>query len=353
MKKFLALVLVLALAFSICVTAHAEDPKRVALIVNQRLGDQSSVDMIASGVDRAAEEFGLEVKKLESVSTSAHEDDIRAMAREGYDLIITTFPQMSEATLSVALEYPETKFAAIYQYINGTELEAENVWSSEYHGEEYFYAVAALGAHLSKTGHIAYVNAVESPSANASINAFMRGALSVNPDIKVSFSYVGSFEDPAAGKEVALALADNGVDFIVCDAAKTSLGCIEGAKEAGIIISADTDYATSKELYSDGYVFSTGLGFAENAYMACKMLVEDNFTGGIMSPLGLKEGIYFIDYSQLGAFEESGTEWGDYLKEKDASGFVEDIVEKITAGEIVVENDTTYPDFEVAKASIK
>ena len=109
--------------------------QRVALIVNQRFGDQSSVDIIAAGVDKAAEEFGLEVKKLESTSTASHEDDIRSLAREGYDLIITTFPQMSEATLTVAKEYPDIKFAAIYQYINGQETEADNVWSSEYHGE--------------------------------------------------------------------------------------------------------------------------------------------------------------------------------------------------------------------------
>ena len=57
--------------------------QRVALIVNQRFGDQSSVDIIAAGVDKAAEEFGLEVKKLESTSTASHEDDIRSLAREG------------------------------------------------------------------------------------------------------------------------------------------------------------------------------------------------------------------------------------------------------------------------------
>lgn len=250
--------------------ASDESGKRVALVVNQRFGDQSSVDIIASGVDKAAQEFGLEVKKLESTSTASHEDDIRSLAREGYDLIITTFPQMSEATLAVAKEYPDIKFAAIYQYINAEETEAENVWSSEYHGEEYFYVMGALGAYVSQTGHIGYVNAAESPSANASINALMLGALSVNPDIDVSFTYVGSFEDPAAGKEVALSMADGGVDYIVGDAAKTSIGCIEGAKEAGIAISTDTNFDYAYDLYPDGYFASTGLGFDENAYMACK-----------------------------------------------------------------------------------
>lgn len=324
--------------------------KRVALVVNQRFGDQSSVDIIASGVDKAAGEFGLEVKKLESTSTASHEDDIRSMAREGYDLIITTFPQMSEATLAVAKEYPDIKFAAIYQYINAEETEAENVWSSEYHGEEYFYVMGALGAYVSQTGHIGYVNAAESPSANASINALMLGALSVNPDIDVSFTYVGSFEDPAAGKEVALSMADGGVDYIVGDAAKTSIGCIEGAKEAGIAISTDTNFDYAYDLYPDGYFASTGLGFDENAYMACKMLAEDNFTGGIMSPLGLKEGIYYIGYDALEKFSANGSEWGNIFKEKDAIAFVKELEAKIVSGEITVPNDTSYPDFDTLKS---
>ena len=75
------------------------------------------------------------------------------------------------------------------------------------------------------------------------------------PDIDVSFTYVGSFEDPAAGKEVALSMADGGVDYIVGDAAKTSIGCIEGAKEAGIAISTDTNFDYAYELYP--YSFAT------------------------------------------------------------------------------------------------
>ena len=327
-----------------------ESGLRVALVVNQRFGDQSSVDIIASGVDKAAQEFGFEVKKLESTSTAAHEDDIRSLAREGYDLIITTFPQMSEATLAVAKEYPDIKFAAIYQYINAEETEAANVWSSEYHGEEYFYVMGALGAYVSQTGHIGYVNAAESPSANASINALMLGALSVNPDIDVSFTYVGSFEDPAAGKEVALSMADGGVDYIVGDAAKTSIGCIEGAKEAGIAISTDTNFDYAYELYPDGYFASTGLGFDENAYLACKMLVEDNFTGGIMSPLGLKEGIYYIGYDALEKFSANGSELGNIFTDKDVIAFVKDLEAKIVSGEITVPNDTSYPDFDSLKA---
>lgn len=325
-------------------SVKAAEDIRVALIVNQRLGDQSSVDLIASGLYQAAEEFGFQYKTLESISTSAHEDDVRAMAREGYDLIITTFPGMSEATLAVANEYPDTKFAAIYQYINATSVEAPNVWSTEYHGEEYFFTMAALGAKLSKTGKIAYVGGEESPSANSSTNAVMEGALYANPDTEILFSYANNWEDPALGKEIALTLADNGVDYVIADAAKTSLGVIEGCREAGILVSADTDYAYSVKLYPEGFFAQTGLGFAANSYQACQMVVEGTFTGGIMQKVGLKEDIYYIMYDKIEDFQNGTSEWAARFREVDAVSYLREIENKIKSGEIVVADDTRYPD---------
>ena len=70
--------------------ALAQDaPKKVMLIGNQRFGDQGPMDAFAAGLDRCASEFGFEVSKLESTDPAGYEDDIRAVASEGYDLILT------------------------------------------------------------------------------------------------------------------------------------------------------------------------------------------------------------------------------------------------------------------------
>lgn len=39
---------------------------KVALVVNQKFGDKASMDDLAKGADQAAEDFGVEIKKLES-----------------------------------------------------------------------------------------------------------------------------------------------------------------------------------------------------------------------------------------------------------------------------------------------
>lgn len=64
---------------------------KVALVVNQKFGDKASMDDLASGADQAAKDFGVEIAKVESQDASRYEEDIRAMADQGYDMIVTTY----------------------------------------------------------------------------------------------------------------------------------------------------------------------------------------------------------------------------------------------------------------------
>ena len=108
---------------------------RVVLIGNQRFGDNGPMDDMASGGERAAEDFGVEFKKIESESAS-FEEDIRAMSEEGYDLVMTTFNYMSDATALVAEEFPDTKYAAIFQELNSEgDPVIENLWDAVFRGQ--------------------------------------------------------------------------------------------------------------------------------------------------------------------------------------------------------------------------
>ena len=56
----------------------AADTLRVVLIGNQKFGDNGPMDDMAAGGERAAEEFGVEFKKIESEPAS-FEEDIRSL----------------------------------------------------------------------------------------------------------------------------------------------------------------------------------------------------------------------------------------------------------------------------------
>lgn len=156
-------------------TDGGEKQLKVALVVNQKFGDKASMDDLASGADQAAEDFGVEIKKLESAEASKYEEDVRAMSKAGYDMIVTTYAYMTDATKLVSQEYPDIKYSAIFQTINDGSETYDNIWDTEFHGEGAFYLGGYIAGKLTKTNHVGFVVGAEEPTPNAEGNGFMMG----------------------------------------------------------------------------------------------------------------------------------------------------------------------------------
>lgn len=124
--------------------------------------------------ERAAAELGVEFKKIES-SPASFEEDIRSMSQEGYDLVITTFGYMSDATKLVAQEFPDTKYAAIFQEINTPEEPVANLWDAVFRGQTTFYVDGYIAGLATKTNRVGFIVGGEEPGPNAEGNGFMRG----------------------------------------------------------------------------------------------------------------------------------------------------------------------------------
>ena len=196
-KKFIGIILSACMIFSLagCAGGNSEegdgaensDGLRVVLIGNQRFGDNGPMDDMASGGERAAEDFGVEFRKIESEAAS-FEEDIRAMSEEGYDLILTTFNYMSDATALVAAEFPDTKYAAIFQELNAEgEEPIENLWSAVFRGQTTFYVDGYMAGLATKTNRVGFIVGGEEPGPNAEANGFMRGVRDANRMLKLIF----------------------------------------------------------------------------------------------------------------------------------------------------------------------
>ncbi len=61
------------------------------------------------------------------------------------------------------------------------------------------------------------------------MQAFMAGALEVNPKVKFSVSFIGSWYDPPKAKEAAFAQIDHGADILYAE----RFGVTDAAKEKG------------------------------------------------------------------------------------------------------------------------
>jgi basic membrane protein A and related proteins len=165
----------------------APDAKKIVLIGNQKFGDKGPMDAMSAGLDKCAKDFGFQVHRLESPTPAQHEEDVRAMAKEGYGLIMTTFPAMTDATLTVAQEYPDTRFAAIYQFVNVGGKSVANVWDTDYQGQQATYLLGTVAGKLTKSKKLGYLQGDETEPIRNERNGFTYGVKSVCPDCTVEY----------------------------------------------------------------------------------------------------------------------------------------------------------------------
>lgn len=319
---------------------------KVALVVNQKFGDKASMDDLAKGADQAAEDFGVEIKKLESAEASKYEEDVRAMADAGYDLIVTTYPYMTDATKLVSQEYPDTKFAAVFQTINQGDEKFKNVWDTEFHGEGAFYLGGFIAGKLTKSNHVGFIVGGEEPTPNAEGNGFMMGVLAANPEATVEFAYVGSYEDPAKAKEIASAMISQGCDVLQTDSGASNAGVVEACKDAGILCAGEiTDYY---DVY-EGFYGIEGIGFGDTAYKAVEMLINDNFEGGTHGIRDLTNGGYFMDWDAFNRFADANEEYSEVMKAAIADA--QKLEEQIKDGSLEIPFDTEVPSWDRVKTT--
>lgn len=151
----------------------------------------------------------VETTFVESVPEGDSERSIEQLARTGHDLIFTTSFGFMEPTVKVARKYPKVKFEHATGFKRSANLAT---YAARFH--EGRYVLGQIAGKMSKSGVIGYVGAFPIPEVVAGMNAYMLGAQSVRPDIKLKTVWVNSWYDPAKEADAAKALLDQGVDVL-------------------------------------------------------------------------------------------------------------------------------------------
>jgi basic membrane protein A len=115
-----------------------------------------------------------------------------------------------EAVRRVAVDYPEIAFA----FGSGGGPVEPNFSVFDNWIQEPGYLMGMYAGGLTKANKIGIVGPYPVPEANRVINAFIAGALELNPNAKFMITWINSWYDPAAAKEAAQADIDNGADII-------------------------------------------------------------------------------------------------------------------------------------------
>ena len=322
MKKFVSIALALLMALSLLSTALAEGETSVTIVVAGGLGDRSFYDSANAGLEQLKQE-GVVGRVIECKEDPSLYEQSLINAAETSDFVVAVGWQFWEYLETVAPEMPDTKFIFVDNELTGI----DNLYSITYAENEGSFLVGYIAAKLSETG----VNGAVGGEDNITINNFMvgykQGAAYANPDIKVEISYTADYEDPAKGKEHALALYDKGADIVFQVAGKTGEGVFEAAAETGhFAIGVDSD---QKFIKPDVIICSMIKEVGKSIYGAVKTYMEEGeFPGGTAWNADMESGYISVGYGDDTMPQQVSPE----LKAE-----VEALAAKIIAGEIEIE----------------
>ena len=338
--KMLIAVVLLALLAS-CAPAEAPETEATDAVVEQEtyqvaliiglLGDKSFNDSAAAGIAIVDKTFdNVETRIIENQDVGEQQLGARAMAEEGYDLIITIGFGSADWTNEIALEYPNTQFAIV-----DSTLEAPNGTGLTFREDEGSFTVGMVAAMLNRTGKVGYIGGMDVPLLRRFELGYIEGVKYVNPDIEVVSGWVGNFNDPNKGKELALTQYAEGVDIIFAAAGKSGEGVLQASKEQGLYsIGVDSD----QDYMQPGHVITSMLKRVDLSIVAA---VEDLVNGtlaGETNVYGLEEGMVgstFL-YNDDTVFLKEGPEDMVEMIRNEVMPAIQAATDKIKSGEMCV-----------------
>jgi basic membrane protein A len=206
-------------------TTAAKESKtyQVAMITDSTVSDGGWGASCYQAMVDAATECGWKNMYTENVTTADYATVMTDYAELGYDLIFAPGNQYTDAVKQVAEEYPEVHFALL----NGT-VETDNITSILPDAKQIGYMAGSLAGLMSKTNNIGFIGGMELDTTKQKLECYEKAAQKINPDIKVSSAYAGSFSDTAKGKEIASSMLSNyDVDIMFGDASAVDTGARE------------------------------------------------------------------------------------------------------------------------------
>ena len=342
----IAVLMLLAIGFGVTgckkkeAAAPAEDKVKVVLYVNGTLGDKSFFDSAARGIDQAVKELGIVGKVVEGgFDSSRWEPDILQLAEGDWDIVIAGTWQLQEFVEKIAPNHPEKKFFTYDTTVNYANGNLGNVYSILYSQNEASFLTGALAAMITTSDLplanadkvVGFLGGMDIPVINDFKVGFEEGAAYIDPEVNVLVMYAGSFSDSAKGKELTLAMFDQGADITFNVAGQVGLGGIDAAKEQNkYTLGVDSDqyleFVETDAEKAAHIVTSMMKNVDYSIYRGIKMHIEGSLKYGEAEILDIdKGGVGLADNEN---YQKVAT--------ADMRAKIEEIAKKITSGEIKV-----------------
>ncbi|MFB2587026.1 BMP family lipoprotein [Herbiconiux liukaitaii] len=265
--------------------AETEGAATIGLFVTNAFGDHSYFDAAAGAIE-PLEEGGATVTTYEAKLDQQSFAPLLQDAADANELVFVVGQEAIDATSQVASENPDT----IFVFVNGV-VPSDDVVSVAFRNAEGCYmggAVAATVNAQAQRDTIGFIGGFNAPIVLDCEAGFKQGATDLTPSLSLVSQFVGSFNDPNKGFEVASAVAQQGAYAVYSFAGLSGQGAVKAAESGVDILPILADYPslgakvpatinnhTEVLLLDTAEQFSTGelekgtshfYGFAEGAY---------------------------------------------------------------------------------------
>lgn len=256
------------------------------------------------GVLKAHKDMGVETKYLKPVGTTEadYSKEISNLYDAGYKIIVTPGFKFETAILAAQDKYPDAKFILIDGKPNNgkfdqTRIEkvGPNTVSISFAEHESGFMAGVATALALKTGDVGFIGGMEIPPVQKFNWGFQQGVAYANNILGTAISmkaenviYQGTFNDVAAGQQLAAGMFDKGVKAVFCAAGGVGVGAINEAKaraKAGKpvwIVGVDVDqYAEGEYQAGKSVMLTSAMKRIDNAaYDMIIAVKEGTFPGG-------------------------------------------------------------------------
>ncbi|MGG5462189.1 BMP family ABC transporter substrate-binding protein [Clostridium sp. B9] len=219
-----------------------------------------------TGIEKAKEDLGIENKYLKPNGTTEADylKEIGNLYDAGFKFIVTPGFKFETAIYKGQTKYEDAKFVLLdgapHSGQEGAKPEVADNTVSIFFAEEQAGFMAGVATALElKEGALGFIGGMKIPPVQKFNWGFQQGVAYANEKLGTKMTleadnviYQGTFDDSAAGGQIAAQMYDNGVKAIFCAAGGVGVGAIQEAKnrtssgEQAWIIGVDVDQ------YEDG-----------------------------------------------------------------------------------------------------
>lgn len=287
--------------------------------VNDKSFNQSAYE----GLQKADKDGVAKFDYIESHKEADFVPNLESALDSESDLILTVGYALFPATDEAAEENPEQNYVIID---NANENDRENLLGVSFADHENSFLAGYIAGMQSETNNVGFVGGIKGVIIDRFEYGFRAGVEQASREkgepIKVQVQYANSFNDQAAGKNIADRMYQEGADVIFHAAGGVGIGVIESAKENDKwVIGVDRD---QQDEAPDNMLVSTVKGVGDAVRQIIDEYDEGNFEGGDKTFTLADGDAVTIAYADNGIVSQE-------IKDK-----VEDIKQDIIDGKIKV-----------------